>query len=98
MSIPVDPKSLRRIRETQTQVGLSISERRENVADAFYASGVRGKRLLLVDDVCTTGATLQSCADALRKEGAAGVGALTLARAILPACEVSKNNPTGGSE
>jgi ComF family protein len=82
---PVDIKILSRIRETQTQVGLSYGARKQNMLDAFSASAIEGKKVLLVDDVCTTGATLQSCADALARAGAVGVGALTLARAVLPA-------------
>jgi ComF family protein len=82
--IPVAVGSLRRVRETQSQVGLSYDARRTNMADAFLASRVEGKRALLVDDVCTTGATLLSCAAALVEGGACRVGAVTLARAPLP--------------
>jgi ComF family protein len=82
--VPVETGALVRIRETKSQVGMSQGERRENVAGAFSAAGVEGKSILLVDDVCTTGATLQSCADALARAGAGRVGAITLARAILP--------------
>jgi ComF family protein len=85
VDIPVDTQSLVRVRETQSQVGLSIKARKENTADAFRASAVHHRKVLLVDDVCTTGATLQSCAEALIQAGAAGVGAITIARAVLPA-------------
>lgn len=65
---------LSRSRHTRSQVGLSAQERRQNVADAFVADpSVRGKRILLVDDVFTTGATLASCAAALRLAGADAV-------------------------
>jgi ComF family protein len=82
--IPVGTDRLIRIRETSSQVGLSQSARRENVRGAFSASGVAGMSVLLVDDVCTTGATLQSCAEELVRAGARRVGAVTLARAALP--------------
>jgi ComF family protein len=73
----------KRILETKTQVGLDIDQRRENVAGAFWADArlVSGKRILLVDDVLTTGATLNSCSQALKQAGAGDVIAMTLARA-----------------
>jgi len=78
------PKGLCRIRETETQVGLNIKERTENVKDAFDARyhHVAGKKILLIDDVATTGATLSSCTDALKAGGASGVYAVTVARAL----------------
>jgi predicted amidophosphoribosyltransferase len=78
------PRSIARVRETRSQVGLSAAERRENVTDAFSADAaqVTGKNILVMDDVATTGATLASCADALLKAGARTVYALTLARAL----------------
>lgn len=70
---------LRRERLTRSQVGLNAVERQQNVADAFRADPVvQGKRLLLVDDVFTTGATLSACAQALREAGAAAVYGLVL--------------------
>lgn len=86
--IPVDAKCLSRSRETRSQVGLSHAERRINVERAFSASSVSGCKILLVDDVCTTGATLQSCAAALMGAGAHSVAGLTLARAILPGMDL----------
>ncbi len=88
VNIPVAASCLSRVRETQTQVGLSYGDRKKNMAHAFHASSVKGKSVLLVDDVCTTGATLLSCAEALIQAGAYRVGALTLARAVLPAARL----------
>jgi ComF family protein len=78
------PRALKRKRETVSQVGLSAAERRENMQDAFLADPrfVRGKVVLVVDDVATTGSTLSSCAEALHQSGAADVYALTVARAL----------------
>lgn len=78
------PWALKRKRETVSQVGLSVAERRENTRDAFLADPhiVRGKVVLVVDDVATTGSTLSSCADALLQSGAHDVFALTVARAL----------------
>jgi ComF family protein len=83
MGIAFAPSALRRIRETRSQVGLTKPERRINVRDAFEArpSRVRGRNVMLVDDVATTGATLSSCAEALHAAGARDVFALTVARA-----------------
>lgn len=82
--VPVSGTALQRVRETRTQVGLSIQERKRNVAGAFKADPgqVAGKTILVVDDVTTTGSTLNACASALRKEGAAEVHGLTFARAL----------------
>lgn len=78
------PRALNRVRETQSQVGLSRRQRKENVAGAFRAEPalVRGKRVLVIDDVMTTGATLEACAYALLTAGALSVKGLTLTRAI----------------
>ena len=72
------------MRETKTQVGLSIEERRKNVGGAFKAEGQRvvDKNVLLIDDVLTTGSTMEACAAALIEAGAAKVYGLTLARAL----------------
>lgn len=66
-------------------MGLGARDRALNVAEAFAASDdvdLEGRRLLLVDDVITTGSTLSACAGALGEAGAEFVGALTLAREI----------------
>jgi predicted amidophosphoribosyltransferase len=77
-----DDRSLIRLRATPPQVGLGLAERHQNVEGAFACRGdVKGKTVLVVDDVCTTGATLEACAAALRASGATRVWAFTLARA-----------------
>jgi predicted amidophosphoribosyltransferase len=79
----VNEHTLVRERATAAQVTLSAEERKLNVKDAFRCvdAGVVGRKVLLVDDVCTTGATLEACALALYEAGALSVQALTLARA-----------------
>ncbi|MGB5931952.1 MAG: ComF family protein, partial [Anaerolineae bacterium] len=80
--LPLEEGSLVRIRETAPQVVLKADERRKNVRGAFRGQGekLRGRQVLLIDDVCTTGATLEACAEALREKGARSVWALVLAR------------------
>jgi ComF family protein len=86
---PCNPGLLRRIRATEMQRGLTRDERRANLGGAFAvprraAARLEGARVLLVDDVYTSGATLSACAEALRAAGAAQVDALCLAR-VAPA-------------
>jgi ComF family protein len=78
--IPVR-NALRRAQSTRVQAGLSNHARRQNVIKAFRARPVEGKRILLIDDVMTTGATAAACALALKRAGAARVALLTVARA-----------------
>lgn len=84
MGVSYAPDALDRVRDTRSQVGLSRRERQDNVRAAFRskAARVRGRRILLVDDVATTGSTLSSCAEALYASGARDVLALTVARAM----------------
>ena len=78
------PSALWKVKETRSQVGLSIARREENVHNAYQANSELVKRrvILLMDDVATTGATIQSCADALLSAGARDVYAITIARAL----------------
>lgn len=89
LGVPVS-RALRRVRRTASQTGLSGIARHDNIRGAFAASrlpwrrrGVRGRVVLLVDDVSTTGATLDECARVLASMGAREVRAVTAARAAL---------------
>ncbi len=76
---------LERTRATPAQVGLDAVERRRNVAKAFAVrrpERVDGKRVLLLDDVLTTGSTVNECARTLKRAGAASVAVLTIARQV----------------
>lgn len=91
ISDPVfDPDILMRTRATATQGGRSSSSRKRNVQGAFQVrtgalERIKGAKIVLVDDVMTTGATLESCARTLKRAGAENVSAITLARVVKPA-------------
>jgi predicted amidophosphoribosyltransferase len=86
ISLPVVGTGFRRTRHTRPQVDLSAADRRENVRGAFIYqtrgdNAISGKRALVIDDVCTTGSTLEACSLALKAAGASMVWGFTLARA-----------------
>ncbi len=77
------PQCLTRVRDTQSQTKLKAKQRLKNVKGAFKAghtSWLKGRRVLLVDDIMTTGATVNECARALRQAGANDVQVITVAR------------------
>jgi ComF family protein len=86
---PVVVDLLKRLRATPSQAGLNARERRRNVARSISvnparAAKLRGKNVLLIDDVLTTGATVDACTRVLKAAGARGVDVLTLARVVRP--------------
>lgn len=84
MNLPYSEKLVYRKKQTSSQVGLSVKERQFNMKDAFKADPqvVKDKNILLVDDVATTGATMDACAKALLEAGCRKVYGLTLAKTI----------------
>lgn len=87
--LPTDTLALSRIRQTRSQVGLTINQRRTNVSGAFRVPDAKkehlaGKSVLLVDDVMTTGATIDAATRALRRAGVQTVNVVALARVIEP--------------
>ncbi|HWU25741.1 MAG TPA: ComF family protein, partial [Rhizomicrobium sp.] len=88
--LPVVHGGLRRTRATGQQVGRSRAERADNVQGAFQVSAehkaeIQGRRLVLIDDVLTSGATVDACSRALLRAGAAHVDVLVFARVVAPA-------------
>jgi ComF family protein len=87
--VPVLHDALKRVRATPQQVGLSKTERADNVQGAFRVpadrkADIAGRRLVLIDDVLTSGATVDTCARALLRAGAAHVDVLVFARVVAP--------------
>jgi ComF family protein len=86
-TIKLLPQMLKRVRATESQTGLTREQRRENMRGAFavtLADEVRGRDILVVDDVLTTGTTVGECARVLRNAGAARVRVATVARVMKP--------------
>lgn len=83
LSLPLTEKAILRTKETQSQVGLKADERRENLRGAFVSVPelVRGKSVLLVDDVITTCTTMRACSQALTAAGVKTVCGISAARA-----------------
>ena len=83
-NVPCDPLVLKRRKSTPAQVGLTAAERRRNLSGAFeVAKGdrgrIEGRRVVLIDDVITTGTTMGACARVLKRAGAAQVDVLAIA-------------------
>ena len=85
MGIAYRPGALSKVRDTRSQVGLSTLERKRNVEGAFLANKemVSQRSILVIDDIRTSGATMEACATTLIDHGASQVYGLTLARAGL---------------
>lgn len=85
VGVPVLTRTVRRVKDTATQTRLDAEHRRQNLRDAFAVrrpGDVGGRRLVLVDDVFTTGVTLDSCARVLHVAGGTTITALTVARGV----------------
>ena len=86
LHIEIKHRALTRVKETLSQVGLNSKERQDNVLNAFYADRTihRNKSVLVIDDIATTGSTLNECAKALKNAGAREVFCYTVAKTPLP--------------
>ena len=85
--LPAQPRLLRRVKRTPALKGMSLSQRRRVVAGAFQvdpAVNLKGRTVVLVDDVLTTGSTANACARALRRAGAARIELVSWARVVRP--------------
>jgi len=85
--VKLTPEALRRVRPTQQQIGLSRAQRASNVQGAFKvadgrSADIQGRRVVLIDDVLTSGATVDACARALLRAKAASVDVLVFARVV----------------
>ncbi len=86
LEVPIVINSLIRERNTMPQVGLNAKERRKNIRNAFTVKDavvLKGKHIMLVDDVFTTGATVRECSRVLKKAGAHSVYVVTLTHGVL---------------
>jgi ComF family protein len=85
LNIPLDRRNLRRSRWTEPQVNLAAVDRRMNVKGAFSihdSALLKDRRILLVDDVLTTGSTVEECSRVLKASGVSDVTVITVARAL----------------
>lgn len=85
LNIQHSSNTVKRIRNTSTQIDMDVNKRFTNLLDAFYANPatLKKRNILVIDDVITTGATMQNCTKALLKAGAENIYCLSVARAIL---------------
>jgi competence protein ComFC len=93
LNIPYRSQALSKVRETRSQVGLTAEERHQNVKDVFQAEPkfVSGRTVLIVDDILTTGSTIEECSKALCRAGARQVYGLTLARSTYELAAIAGN-------
>jgi len=84
LGLKYEPDAFWKMRETRSQVGLTVSQRRENVHNAYRADPkiVNRRSILIMDDVATTGSTISACTEALLSAGAQEIYVLTIARAL----------------